>query len=163
MLACDKLLWDITWLKVPQNWIFTGKAFNFGDTLRKYECKSDGHFISFYRCRCDLQLGSCLRSARNRIANLIGRTFFNVAGDEFLYRPNCNIYHVHLKQINHLERKMAMRSSFVQNVLLQVRIPGEEMRRILSAAQEQELRTNVLDEWNPSKYSVMCGAFGTLF
>lgn len=36
----------------------------------------------FYRspCRCDLQLGSCLRSARNRIANLIGRTFFNVAG-----------------------------------------------------------------------------------
>ena len=34
------------------------------------------------RCRCDLQLGSCLRSAQNRIANLIGRTFFNVAGDE---------------------------------------------------------------------------------
>lgn len=31
-------------------------------------------------CRCDLQLGSCLRSAHNHIANLIGRTFFNVAG-----------------------------------------------------------------------------------
>ncbi len=44
---------------------------------RFVRCTSTVHYR---RCRCDLQLGACLRSARTKIANVIGRTFFNVAG-----------------------------------------------------------------------------------